>query len=83
MANDLRVMKPVSQEIDQEAREARYRLQTKAIQDCNELLVLIDMAYGTYHLSAKRIEYWGRITKEAREYIKKWRDADKRRYGLP
>ena len=83
LANDLRVQKPVTGQIDEEAREARLRLQTKAIQDCNELLVLIDMAYGTYHLSSKRVEYWGRITKEAREYIKKWKAADVKRYGKP
>ena len=80
LANDLRVKKPVTQEIDEEAKEARYRLQTKAIQDCGELLILIDMAYGTYHLSARRVEYWGKIIKEAREYIRKWRAADKKRY---
>lgn len=80
IANDLRVMKPVSHEIDHEAKEARKRLQTQAIQDCQELLILIDMAYGTYHLTSKRVAYWGKITKEAREYIKKWREADRKRY---
>ena len=79
-ANDLRVQKPVTQQIDPEAKEARYRLQTKAIQECGELLVLIDMAYGTYHLSAKRVEHWGRLTKTARDYLRKWREADKKRY---
>lgn len=83
LANDLRVSKPITGEIDVEAREARNRLQTKAIQDCSELLILIDMAYGTYHLSAKRVAYWGRITKEARDYIRKWRTADSKRYGIP
>ena len=80
LANDLRVQKPVTREIDPEAREARYRLQTNAIQECTELLICIDMAYGTYHLPAKRVAHWGRITKEARDYIRKWRDADKKRY---
>lgn len=80
LANDLRVQKPVTGEIDPEAREARLRLQTAAIQECTELLICIDMAYGTYHLTAKRVEHWGRITKEARDYIRKWRAADKKRY---
>jgi len=80
LANDLRVQKPVTGEIDEEAKEARYRLQTNAIQACTELLICIDMAYGTYHLSAKRVAYWGKITKEARDYIRKWRTADKKRY---
>lgn len=80
LANDIRVQKPVTGQMDPEAREARYRLQTKAIQECTELLICIDMAYGTYHLPAKRVAHWGKITKEARDYIRKWRDADKKRY---
>lgn len=80
LANDLRVQKPVTGEIDEEAKEARYRLQTNALQACTELLIDIDMAYGTYHLPAKRVAYWGKITREAREYIKKWRAADKKRF---
>lgn len=81
LANDLRVQKPVTGQIDEEAKEARLRLQTNAIQACTELLICIEMAYGTYHLSAKRVAYWGKITKEARDYIRKWRDADKKRYN--
>lgn len=80
LANDIRVMKPVTGAIDEEAKEARYRLQTNAIQACTELLICIDMAYGTYHLPSKRVAYWGKMTKEARDYIRKWRDADKKRY---
>ena len=80
LANDLRVQKPVTSEIDVEAREARYKLQTNAIQACTELLIDIDMAFGTYHLSVKRVAHWGKITKEARDYIRKWRTADKKRY---
>lgn len=80
LANDLRVQKPVTGEIDEEAKEARHRLQTNALQACTELLIDIDMAYGTYHLPAKRVAYWGKITREAREYIKKWRAADKKRF---
>ncbi len=80
LANDLRVQKPVTGEIDEEAKEARYRLQTNALQACTELLIDIDMAYGTYHLPAKRVAYWGKITRETREYIKKWRAADKKRF---
>ncbi len=83
LANDLRVQKPVTGEIIPEAREARFRMQKQAIQDCNELLILIDMAYGTYHLTSKRVAYWGKITREAREYIKKWHAADIKRYGKP
>ena len=80
LANDLRVQKPVTGEIDPEAKEARYRFQTQAIQACTELLICIDMAYGTYHLPARRVAHWGKMTKEARDYIRKWRNADKKRY---
>ncbi len=80
LANDLRVTKPVTGEIIPEAREARQNFQTQAIQKCQELLIYIEMAHVNYHLSSKRVAYWGKITKEAREYIKKWREADKRRY---
>ncbi len=66
--------------INKETWQARKRLQQQACLDCNELLILIDMAYGTYHLASSKVEYWGRITIEAREKIKAWRNADKKRY---
>lgn len=53
--------------INKETWQARKRLQQQACLDCNELLILIDMAYGTYHLASSKVEYWGRITIEARE----------------
>ena len=83
LANDLRVLKPVSGEIDEEAREARYRLQKNAIQACTELSICIDMAYGLYHLSEKRIKHWKSLTNTARSYIKKWYASDIKRYGKP
>lgn len=78
-ANNIRVS-------NTETFKARAELQQRAVQDCNELLILIDMAYGTYHLPAKRVEFWGRITIEARDLIKKWRAADlarNKRYDVP
>lgn len=80
IANSLRVVKPVTQDIDLDAKEARRKLQTQAIMECEKLLTNIDLAYGVYHLSAKRVLYWKKITKEAKSYIKKWRDADTKRY---
>lgn len=73
-ANNIRVT-------NKETWQARCRLQQQASLDCNELLILIDMAYGTYHLAASKVEYWGRITIEARDQIRAWRNADRKRYG--
>lgn len=72
-ANSIRVT-------DKSTRDARKKLQQQAVQDCNELLMLIDMAQATYHFSSKSVEYWGRITIVARDSIRKWRDADNKRY---
>ena len=72
-SNNLRVT-------DKETYLARKKLQTQAIQDCNELLVLIEEAGPTYHLEASRVSYWGKITLEARELLRAWRAADAKRY---
>lgn len=43
--------------INKETWQARKRLQQQACLDCNELLILIDMAYGTYHLASSKVEF--------------------------
>ena len=64
----------------QKAQERR-RLQESAIADCNSLLALMDIAKRVFHLSSKRIRYWGALTIEVREYIQRWKDADRKRYA--
>ena len=59
----------------------RLSFQEQAAIQCNILLSLMDIAQGIFHLSTKRIVYWGKKTIEARNLIRAWRDADRKRYG--
>ena len=58
----------------------RRRLQDEAARQCNTLLSLMQIAWKIFHLSAKRVEYWGAKTVETRNLIRAWRDADAARY---
>ena len=73
-ANDIRVGEDVYK------AQMRKRLQESAIMDCNSLLALMDMAKRVYHLSAKRIRYWGKKTVEVRDMVRRWKDSDSKRY---
>ncbi len=59
----------------------RKRLQWRAIGDCNTLLALIGLAAPVFHLRGRRKKYWGLMTVETRNLIRRWADADQRRYG--
>ena len=72
-ANDIRVAGS-----EYKAQE-RKRLQEEAITDCNTLLALMDIAKKVFHLSSKRIEYWGRMTIKTRDGIRRWKDSDSKR----
>ena len=73
-ANDIRVGE------DPYKAQMRKRLQESAIIDCCTLLALMDMAKRVYHLSAKRLKYWGKMTIEVRDMIRRWKDSDSKRY---
>lgn len=57
----------------------RRRLQDEAARKCNILLSLIDIAKPLFHLASKRVYHWGKLTIEARNMIRAWRDADIKR----
>lgn len=59
----------------------RRRLQTEAINDCNSLLSLINIAHRLFHLSGKRIEYWSGLTIKTLKLIINFKDSDSRRYS--
>lgn len=62
--------------------EERSRLQQKAALECNNLLALMQLAQEIFHLSTRRIKYWGSKTIEVRNKIRAWHDADRERYKL-
>lgn len=73
-ANNIRVT-------DEQGWNDRKKLQEEAAQCCNNLLALIQLAKPVYHLSAKRVEYWGRKTIEVRKELRDWKAGDSKRYG--
>ena len=55
-----------------------YQLRAKA--DCDTLLAELDIAKRVFHLSGKRVLYWGSKTMESREYIMRWKESDVKRF---
>lgn len=58
----------------------RKDLQTQAIGDSEKLLVLIQIAQETFHLSSKRVKYWGERVLEVLRLLRGWKKADCSRY---
>lgn len=82
-ANGIRVTTTVDRKVvvDQRKQEERRRLQEVSIRKCNSLLALMQIAQRLFHLSTKRIKYWGGMTIEVRDLLKKWKESDAKRYG--
>lgn len=59
----------------------RFNLQTQAIHECQNMLALINIAYGVFHLRGRRVEYWTNLILTTSDSISKWRKSDKERYG--
>lgn len=59
----------------------RLELQEQAAVACNILLSLMDIAKSIFHLSSKRVQYWGGLAVEARNLIRAWRESDRKRYA--
>ena len=62
---------------DGSGREARLALQGRALQKCNELLALINVARRLFHLKGNKVRYWSGLTIETKKLIYKWREATK------
>lgn len=73
-ANEIRVAG------DQQAYLKRRFLQEVACEHCNTLLALMQIAKPLFHLETKRIKYWGSMTVEVRNKIRKWMESDKKRF---
>lgn len=58
----------------------RRQLQDTACIRCNVLLSLIDIAKSIFHLSGKRVHYWGSKVVTTRNLIRAWRESDYKRY---
>lgn len=65
---------------DKARAEERLDLQRQAILECNNLLAMMQIAQQLFHLKTKRIKYWGEMTIEVRNLIRKWHDSDRKRY---
>lgn len=74
-ANNIRVT-------DINTAKDRHRYQQKALYDCNNLLALINLAYGICHLRGKKVDYWSTLIINAHDEIYRWSVSDSKRYGL-
>lgn len=75
-ANNIRVS-----ESNPETWKERDRLQKLALRECGDLISYISIAKTLFHLRGKKTKYWIKITMESMEKIKKWHEADVKRYG--
>lgn len=64
-----------------EDMQKRLALQEDAAIECNTLLSLMEIAKTVFHLSGKRVQYWGNLTIETRNLIRAWRESDRKRYS--
>lgn len=58
----------------------RNRLQRQALRNTKRLMYLIDLAHRDFHLSSKRVKYWGSMVREIRKRIEGWIADDMERY---
>lgn len=58
----------------------RNQLQREVLRNCKRLLYLIDLAHRIFHLSSKRVRYWGKLVKNVKDRVYGWIDDDTLRY---
>ena len=58
----------------------REKLQYEAINKCNELLALINIARRVFHLKSTKVNYWSQLALNARRLITKWHEANAEQY---
>jgi hypothetical protein len=61
-------------------KDERLRKQLRAIELCEEHLATIQLCRHKFHLSNKRIKYWGGKTRDLRDVIIRWHNSDKDRF---
>lgn len=64
-----------------EKAEERRKYQEQAISSCEDLLPLIMIAKRIFHLSGKRVKYWGKKTVDVETLLIAWKNADRKRYA--
>lgn len=77
-ANDVTVR--IGTDFQREDYMERNRLQREALRNCKRLLYLIDIAHRIFHLSSKRVKYWGKLVKSVKDRVYGWIDDDTARY---
>lgn len=60
----------------------REKWQDKAIQKCNELLAMINIARRLFHLRGNKVSYWSQMVLETRGLIRKWREATVKQFRV-
>ena len=63
-----------------ERKQERFDRQRRAIELCNEHLATIQLCRKKFHLSTKRIKYWGGMTIKVRTALENWNESDRDRY---
>lgn len=58
----------------------RLGKQIEAIRLCGEHLAAIQLCRRHFHLSSKKVKYWGKLTRDLMENIKGWHKRDCDRY---
>ena len=58
----------------------RLGKQEKAISLCGEHLAAVQLCKRHFHLTSKKVKFWGEMTVKAQNYLAKWNDTDKDRY---
>jgi len=72
-ANNVNVCKSM------ERYKTRIELQARAIDKCNSLCALIEIAKPLYHLATRRVVFWTDRTVKLREMIINWKNSDIKR----
>ena len=72
--------KLVKSENDLQNYQDRLGLQRAALDRCGDLIRLIYIAKPVFHLTSKRVKYWHGLTKETKNLIKAWNEADEKRF---
>lgn len=61
-------------------KDERLAKQEKVIDMCEDHLAMIQLCRKHFHLSSKRIKYWGQLTLDVKNSVRAWNQSDKDRY---
>lgn len=57
----------------------RISLQEQAAEQCNRMMLLIEIAKPLFHLKSTRVRYWIGMARDLRAMIRAWSDKDAKR----